>query len=270
MHGATTARRRASTAAVRDRTTTGRRPTSCSSHHQTSPRCGRLTAPPPAADRGRHPRSPGLPTHQAPRPGAGRTPRHTTRRPRPGGAPPSASAGPPRAARRRCHRRAPPWREPAVSVEGGAHPRLGHATIMPHLHHHGGRAGEQHRCRFRRDLSRGRAADLQRDKMLRRRSSHYLVQIQRSWWSTRHANERVSAHPRRHRRSHMPRIVSSTRGSGLAVPDGTGAADEGHRAAVAWPQADQVAVAQAPAHLNAGGATLSSGGGQAPRREFDE
>jgi hypothetical protein len=61
VHGATNARRRRGIAASRDSTTTGRRPISAISHHQTSPRAGiALTRPlPPAAT------TPGHPTRRA-------------------------------------------------------------------------------------------------------------------------------------------------------------------------------------------------------------
>jgi hypothetical protein len=66
VQGATSARRSRGIAASRESTTTGRRPISANSHHQTSPRAGRAFTmrPLPVA------RRPDLPTHRVHRPGA--------------------------------------------------------------------------------------------------------------------------------------------------------------------------------------------------------
>jgi hypothetical protein len=80
VHGPISVRLSLGMAASRDSTTTGRRPTSGSSHHQTSPRAGNpVTTPrrPPGTRRG-------LPTRHPRRAGARRTPR-TRRRSRPSG-----------------------------------------------------------------------------------------------------------------------------------------------------------------------------------------
>ena len=77
VHGATNTRRSRGIATSRDSTTTGRRPISANSHHQTSPRAGRvLTKRRPLAAT-----TQGRPTRPARRAGARRT-RHMPRRSR--------------------------------------------------------------------------------------------------------------------------------------------------------------------------------------------
>ena len=78
VHGATSARLSRGIAASRESTTTGRRPISAISHHQTSPRAGSaLTSlQPPAAT------TPGHPTRRAHQPGACRRP-HSSHPPQP-------------------------------------------------------------------------------------------------------------------------------------------------------------------------------------------
>ena len=78
VQGATSARRSRGIAALRESTTTGRRPISAISHHHTSPRAGSALTSlrPPAAT------TPGRPTRRAHQPDAHRRP-HSSHPPRP-------------------------------------------------------------------------------------------------------------------------------------------------------------------------------------------
>lgn len=125
VQGATSARRSRGTAASRDRTTTGRRPISASSHHHTSPRAGSaLTRRPQPVGRTR-----GRPIRPARRAGARRRP-HNPRR-----SPPHDGAGAaPRVPRRSGRHR---WCPPAVLWRGpGAVRRRSCSDVCDPCHHH--------------------------------------------------------------------------------------------------------------------------------------
>lgn len=89
VHGAMSALRNRGIAAFRERTTTGRRPTSGTSHHHTSPRAGKSVT----SLRSPSGSCPDLPTHLARSAGARRTP-SSSHRSRPTGARPAAPAMP--------------------------------------------------------------------------------------------------------------------------------------------------------------------------------
>ena len=98
VQGATSALCSRGMAASRDKTTTGRLPTSASSHHQTSPRSGSvITKPLQPAEKRR-----GRPSRPARRVGARRRP-HSLRRLRPSGDASAAPQGPRRQAQRRSY-----------------------------------------------------------------------------------------------------------------------------------------------------------------------
>jgi hypothetical protein len=147
LHGPTSARRSRGIAASRDRTTTGRRPTSASSHHHTSPRGGnavRMPRPPPGTRQG-------LPTRLPRRPGACRTPCKRRRSRLRGG----ARRGGERLVeeRRICQLRArlSRTREQPL-VDGGADPHSRHALLSASMPQRTPSAPERHMTRRKRSV----------------------------------------------------------------------------------------------------------------------